>query len=156
MLLFVVSLASHARESSTVLRATAPPSSAEGDILRRTKRWACISSCGACCYLQPDEREGLDDWLSHEDRLLYESMVAEDGWCRHFDKTNRLCTIYEDRPGFCRVSDENFADMYEFDTDVDTFCTACCREHIGDVYGKQSDEMRRFNQEIKRIRRTNR
>lgn len=67
---------------------------------------------------------------------LYMSMAADDGWCRHFDKKNKLCTIYEDRPRFCRVETETFGDIYGVDPeDMDEFCSSCCSEHIGDVYG---------------------
>lgn len=63
-------------------------------------------------------------------------MSADDGWCQHFDKEERACTIYEDRPRFCRVETETFGDMYGVDPeDMDDFCSACCSEQIGDVYG---------------------
>lgn len=64
------------------------------------------------------------------------SMSANDGWCKHFDKEERACTIYEDRPRFCRVETETFGDMYGVDPeDMDDFSSACCSEQIGDVYG---------------------
>lgn len=67
---------------------------------------------------------------------LYLSMSADDGWCKHFDKEERACTIYEDRPRFCRVETETFGDMYGVDPeDMDDFCSGCCSEQIGDVYG---------------------
>ena len=66
------------------------------------------------------------------------SMSADDGWCKHFDKEERACTIYEDRPRFCRVETETFGDMYGVEPeDMDDFCSACCREQIGDVYGRK-------------------
>lgn len=71
-----------------------------------------------------------------EELALYESMAAEDGWCKHFDKDKRACTVYEDRPRFCRVETETFGDMYGVDPeDMDDFCSSCCKEQIGDVYG---------------------
>lgn len=60
-----------------------PASEAEDQptFLRNTKRWGCISSCGACCYLDPTERVDLDDWLAPDERDLYQSMVGTDGFC---------------------------------------------------------------------------
>ena len=64
------------------------------------------------------------------------SMANEDGWCKHFDKESRACTIYSERPRFCRVETETFGSMYGVDPeDMDDFCSACCHEQIGDVYG---------------------
>lgn len=64
------------------------------------------------------------------------SMANEDGWCKHFDKENRACSIYPDRPRFCRVETETFGSMYGVDPeDMDDFCAACCHEQISDVYG---------------------
>lgn len=68
-------------------------------------------------------------------------MSADDGWCKHFDKEERACTIYEERPRFCRVETETFGDMYGVDPeDMDDFCSACCSEQIGDVYGGKRQE----------------
>ena len=39
--------------------------------------WACITGCGACCWLAPAERD-LEP-LSLSDRELYTSMAADDG-----------------------------------------------------------------------------
>lgn len=69
---------------------------------------------------------------------LYLSMANDDGWCKHFDKENRACTIYTDRPRFCRVEKETFGSMYGVEPeDMDDFCSACCNEQITDVYGGQ-------------------
>ncbi|CAM9740168.1 unnamed protein product [Discosporangium mesarthrocarpum] len=73
-------------------------------------------------------------------------MAEEDGWCKHFDKQNRACTIYNDRPRFCRVEVETFGDMYGVEpADMDSFCVSCCREQIGDVHGESSAELNTFN-----------
>lgn len=48
-------------------------------LLRNTKRWGCISGCGACCYLKPNERDGLDEWLTSDELQQYEDMVGNDG-----------------------------------------------------------------------------
>lgn len=128
-------------------------SSVEG-VLKKRPRWGCIEKCGACCYLKADEREELGWWLEDDERAVYEGLVGEDGWCKHFDKETRLCGIYETRPKFCRVEPKNFQDMFGvYEKDLDTFCTACCREHIHDVYGTDSDEIQRFNNAIKLLRR---
>lgn len=65
--------------------------------------WSCISGCGACCRLDPEQRVEALDALSEEQRQLYLSMVGPDGWCRHFNTGSRTCRIYADRPEFCRV-----------------------------------------------------
>lgn len=123
-------------------------------LLRETKRWGCVEFCGACCYLKPEERDDLDDWLTRDERDLYESMVGADGWCVNFDKATRMCKIYDDRPDFCRVEPATFNRMFGVPEDeMDSFCTSCCREHIADVYGPRSDEIRRFNAGIKNLRR---
>ncbi|CAM9557112.1 unnamed protein product, partial [Hapterophycus canaliculatus] len=72
---------------------------------------------------------------------LYMSMAEDDGWCKHFDKENRACTIYNDRPRFCRVETETFGSMYGVEAeDMDDFCSACCNEQISDVYGAKRRE----------------
>ena len=44
---------------------------------------------------------------------LYRSMVGKDGWCVHFNKSTRTCSIFEDRPRFCRVEPAVFEDLYD-------------------------------------------
>ncbi|CAM9452788.1 unnamed protein product [Choristocarpus tenellus] len=124
-------------------------------ILKRSNKWACIKGCGACCYLAPEERPDLEDYLRDEEELaLYHSMAQEDGWCKHFDRNSRSCTIYEDRPRFCRVEAETFGDMYGVDPlEMDSFCSSCCRENIGDVHGISSPEMKAFNSVIASLER---
>lgn len=81
----------------------------------------------------------LLEFLSDPNELaLYKSMTLENGWCKHFDQENRACTIFEDRPRFCRVETDTFGDMYGIDSgDMDEFCTACCKDQIGLVYGSK-------------------
>jgi Fe-S-cluster containining protein len=43
---------------------------------------------------------------------LFRSMVGADGWCIHYDKPSRSCTIHNERPRFCRVEPETFKDLY--------------------------------------------
>ena len=94
-------------------------------ILRQVKNWACVKSCGACCKLGPiEDRPDLGDYLSPEEYEKYVSMIGPDNWCKHYDQTNRLCTIYDDRPAFCRVEVNKFKDMY--DIKEDEFSVSSC------------------------------
>lgn len=41
-------------------------------------------------------------------------MALDDGTCKYLDKETNLCTIYNERPDFCRVDEfyeKNFADI---------------------------------------------
>ena len=111
------------------------------------KSWTCIENCGACCNIDLKHRKSLINILSHEDIKLIKSMTNKDGWCKYLDKKNMKCKIYEDRPHFCKVS--LFSKKFkEYKKNGDNFLINCCREHIGSIYGKKSDEMNRFKQEI--------
>lgn len=111
--------------------------------------WKCVKNCGACCYLDPAERPGLEEYLSPEELELYLSMVDEDGWCVNFDHTTRQCRIYLERPRFCRVQPDNFEQMYGVDpTDFDEFAIDCCYQQIEEVYGSNSPEMGRYIREV--------
>ncbi len=111
--------------------------------------WRCISGCGACCYLDPSERPELDEYLDPDELELYLSMVGSDGWCVNFDRATRQCRIYEDRPRFCRVEADVFADLYGIDPDeLNDFAIDCCQQQIESVYGDRSLEMLRFNREV--------
>ncbi|TAE58723.1 MAG: YkgJ family cysteine cluster protein [Nostocales cyanobacterium] len=108
--------------------------------------WQCVKQCGACCYLDPTERPDLEDYLTPEELGLYLSMVGEDGWCVNFDHETRECTIYDDRPRFCRVQPETFQDMFGIEADeLNDFAIDCCHQHIDSIYGDRSLEMIRFN-----------
>ena len=111
------------------------------------KSWTCIEKCGACCQIDLKNRKNLTSILSQKDIKLIKSMTGKDGWCRHFDKKNRKCKIYESRPYFCKVNlfSINFK---EYKKNGDDFLIDCCKEHITFIYGKRSDEMNRFKQEI--------
>ncbi|NET60367.1 MAG: YkgJ family cysteine cluster protein [Symploca sp. SIO2E6] len=111
--------------------------------------WHCIQQCGACCYLEPTERPGLEEYLSPQELELYLDMVGEEGWCVNFDHATRECRIYQNRPRFCYVEPDVFQEMYGVEPEeLSDFATNCCREQIEDVYGKHSLEMQRFNREI--------
>jgi uncharacterized protein len=112
-------------------------------------RWRCVKNCGACCYLDPAERPGLEDYLAPEELTHYLSLVGEEGWCIHFDPQKRECRIYEDRPEFCRVRRDTFERMYEIDeSEFDEFAIACCIEQIEWRYGANSPEMLRYDREV--------
>ena len=95
----------------------------------------------------------MDYFDDPEDLASYNSLVGEDGWCVHYDKERRACSIFQDRPWFCRVEGETFDRMYGVPSnEMDKFCTSCCREQIGDVYGVASPEMLKFNTAIKTLK----
>lgn len=111
--------------------------------------WCCVKGCGACCNLDPADRPDLADYLRPEELELYLSMVGEGGWCIHFDHDTRECRIYADRPRFCRVEADVFADLYGIEADeLNDFAIACCRQQIEGVYGDRSLEILRFDREV--------
>ncbi|NET00927.1 MAG: YkgJ family cysteine cluster protein [Sphaerospermopsis sp. SIO1G2] len=111
--------------------------------------WQCIQQCGACCYLDPTERPDLDKYLTEEELGLYLNMVDEDGWCVNFDHETRKCTIYADRPRFCRVAVETFHDMFGIEPEeLNDFAIDCCHQHIESIYGDRSGEKMRFNEAV--------
>ena len=110
-------------------------------------RWQCISGCGACCNLTPSDRPELAEYLTPEALTEYLSLVGEDGWCIHYDSGERRCTIYENRPQFCRVLPTTFAEMFGVTgEEFEDFVIDCCEQQIEGVYGKKSDELKRFCQ----------
>ena len=115
----------------------------------KTGKWQCVSGCGACCNLTPEDRPDLAEYLSSEELELYMSMVGEDGWCINYDRDTRKCQIYDRRPRFCRVQPDNFENMYGVEAEeFNEFAIACCQEQIMGVYGKDSQELKRYNRAI--------
>lgn len=111
--------------------------------------WKCVKQCGACCHLDPADRPELDQYLSPEDLSLYLSMVGDDGWCIHFDQGDRLCSIYDKRPHFCRVHADTFGPMYGVQPEeLNEFAIECCQQQIEGVYGDRSLEALRFAREV--------
>lgn len=111
--------------------------------------WTCITGCGACCFLDPSERPDLDNYLTPAQLKQYLGLVGEDGWCIHYDPTQRDCTIYDTRPEFCRVTPQTFQTMFGINaTDLNDFAIDCCQQHIADHHGETSPEMQRFNQAV--------
>jgi hypothetical protein len=112
------------------------------------EKWACISSCGACCYLSLESRPDVPKYMSAVELNQYEAMIGPDGWCVNFDQGTRLCKIYETRPELCKVEKgiKNIAKE-----DVSSFARDSCRSHISDVYGVRSIELSRFEQVLDSI-----
>ncbi len=107
--------------------------------------WQCVTNCGACCNLEPSDRPDLDKYLSAADLEIYMSLVGDDGWCVNYEQATRRCSIYENRPSFCRVTPKNFEQMYGVENqEFNEFAIACCCEQITGVYGFQSQEIERY------------
>jgi len=108
-------------------------------------KWQCVKNCGACCQLDPVDRPDLNDYLSPDELKLYMSLVGEDGWCINYDKDQRNCRIYDERPNFCRVQPDTFQQLYHIDPkDLNDFAIECCEQQITGIYGNKSPEMDRF------------
>ncbi|XP_076946445.1 uncharacterized protein LOC143617943 [Bidens hawaiensis] len=113
--------------------------------------WQCVNNCGACCKLDkgasfPSPQEIFDD---ASDIQLYKSLVGSDGWCIHYEKTTRTCSIYDDRPYFCRVEPQVFENLYgipqkKFNNEA---CSSCI-DTIKAVYGSRLAELDRFKNAI--------
>ncbi|EYU38495.1 hypothetical protein ABFS82_12G136700 [Erythranthe guttata] len=113
--------------------------------------WQCIQNCGACCKLDkgpsfPSPEEVFDE---PSDIELYKSLVGEDGWCIHYDKSSRKCSIYNERPYFCRVEPEIFHTLYGIDPKkFNKEACSCCVDTIKAVHGTESQELENFNNAI--------
>lgn len=111
--------------------------------------WQCIKGCGACCYLDLEERTEVPTYLNAAEWDTYLGLIGEDGWCIHLDPINRECRIYDQRPRFCRVSPEVFQALYGVPPEeLNDFAIDCCREHIDDMYGDRSLERLRYDQAV--------
>ncbi len=109
--------------------------------------WECVKHCGACCRLDPAQREEALLALNEEQRSIYLEMVNSDGWCKYFDTGSRSCRIYDKRPDFCRVS--SLLDLFDVSNDnLDNFAVNCCIQQIRSEYGGRSREIRRFKKAI--------
>lgn len=111
--------------------------------------WKCVKHCGACCNLDPADRPDLENYLSPTDLEVYLSLVGEGGWCIHYDKTTRECSVYNERPWFCRVEPTSFQALYGVAPDqLNDFAIDCCEQQIEGVYGAESPEMEHFWAEV--------
>ncbi|MEA5463031.1 YkgJ family cysteine cluster protein [Leptothoe sp. PORK10 BA2] len=107
--------------------------------------WQCVNTCGACCNLTPTDRPDLANYLTPEQLDIYLGMVGPNGWCINYDAEQRLCKIYDQRPSFCRVQPDTFAQMFGIEPgELNDFAIDCCEEQISGVYGPNSDELVRF------------
>jgi uncharacterized protein len=112
-------------------------------------QWRCVSGCGACCNLTPEERPDLAEYLSPEELETYLSMVGRDGWCINYDHDARQCQIYQQRPRFCRVQPDTFKSMFGIKPgEFNQFALACCQQQISGVYGVKSLELENYDREI--------
>ena len=116
------------------------------EMSNRKENWRCLSKCGACCRLKPDERLEALKALDDDQLDKYLSMVGDDGWCVNYDKNLRICKIYDDRPDCCSVS--NLSKLYKI-MDGNSFAIKCCKEQIRSIYGGRSNEMKKFTRFIK-------
>ncbi|KAH9305470.1 hypothetical protein KI387_009874, partial [Taxus chinensis] len=80
-------------------------------------KWGCVSGCGACCKLAkgPSFAPPEDIFMDVDDIVLYWSMTGPDGWCVNYNKITRTCSIYSERPYFCRVEPDVFKKLYGID-----------------------------------------
>ena len=107
------------------------------------KSWCCMENCGACCKFDLTNREDLKDKLTIDDLKLINSMTTDEGWCKHLDKKNKKCLIYENRPDFCRV-DKFSSKFNEYLKNGDKFLINCCKQHISSIYGRKSQQMKKY------------
>ena len=115
--------------------------------MHKYSSWKCVDNCGACCKLEPQERVEALEALSAKDQGLFLSMVLPDGWCRHYDKARRKCSIYEQRPSFCNV--KYLATIYNIKKENENeFAINCCKQQISHIYGKRSKEMKYFKRSV--------
>ncbi|KAI9121897.1 hypothetical protein K1719_006586 [Acacia pycnantha] len=119
---------------------------------RKHELWRCVEGCGACCKLQkgPSFASPEEIFTDPSDVELYKSLIGPDGWCVHFQKSTRTCSIYADRPYFCRVEPDIFESLYgirrkKFNKEA---CSSC-RDTIKAIYGSHSEELRNFNNSIR-------
>ncbi|MEY4298489.1 MAG: hypothetical protein RLZZ423_1668 [Cyanobacteriota bacterium] len=116
--------------------------------MSETLHWRCISGCGSCCRLDPEEREEALEALTAEQQQQYLAMVGPDGWCVHYDTGSCTCRIYDERPMFCRV--ENLAALFDVaPEEANAFAIACCRQQIRSEHGGRGIVMKRFEQAIR-------
>ncbi|KAB2098328.1 hypothetical protein ES319_A01G231000v1 [Gossypium barbadense] len=118
----------------------------------RKEIWRCVENCGACCKLAkgpafPTPEEIFSD---PSDIKLYRSLIGPDGWCIHYEKNTRTCSIYPDRPYFCRVEADIFKKLYGIENrKFNKEACSCCRDTIKVIYGPNSKELNNFNISIK-------
>ncbi|WP_320676880.1 YkgJ family cysteine cluster protein [Prochlorococcus sp. MIT 1300] len=114
----------------------------------KNQNWKCIKGCGACCRIEPLERHEALKVLSETQLAKYLDMVGEDGWCRHYNLSTKSCSIYSERPDFCRVS--NLSILFDIPEDsAEAFAIKCCRDQINSVYGGRSVIKKQFEKALR-------
>ncbi|XP_038720532.1 uncharacterized protein LOC120013010 [Tripterygium wilfordii] len=119
---------------------------------RKEPLWSCVKGCGACCKLAKGYSFATPEeiFTDPKDIELYRSLVGADGWCVHYQKNTRTCSIYSDRPYFCRVEPNVFNSLYGIDEQkFNKEACSGCRDTIKAVYGSHSEELDNFNRSIK-------
>ncbi|EEF37186.1 uncharacterized protein LOC8283861 [Ricinus communis] len=118
---------------------------------RPEQLWRCVEGCGACCKLDKGPSFATPEEIFTDpcDIELYRSLVGPDGWCVHYDKSTRKCSIYSERPYFCRVEAPVFLKLYgipqkKFNKEA---CSSC-RDTIKAIYGPNSMELDNFNRSV--------
>ncbi|XP_027188986.2 uncharacterized protein, partial [Cicer arietinum] len=114
--------------------------------------WHCVEGCGACCKLQkgPSYPSPEEIFTNTSDVELYNSLIGQDGWCIHYEKSTRKCSIYSERPYFCRAEPEVFKSLFgvkekNFNKEACSFC----RDTIKAIYGSSSKELYNFDKSIR-------
>ncbi|TXG59080.1 hypothetical protein EZV62_016909 [Acer yangbiense] len=115
-------------------------------------QWRCVERCGACCKLDKGPAFATPEEIFDDpsDIQLYRSLMGPDGWCINYDKNTRKCSIYSDRPYFCRVEPGVFESLYGIDKKkFNKEACGCCRDTIKANYGTDSEELDNFNRSIR-------
>ncbi|XP_071707481.1 uncharacterized protein [Rutidosis leptorrhynchoides] len=133
--------------SSTKTKKKTSGSSSAGFGTKKTEPvWQCVKNCGACCKLDkgPTFPSPEEIFEAPSDIELYKSLVGSDGWCIHYEKNTRTCSIYDERPYFCRVEPEVFETLYGIDKKKFNKESCSCIDTIKSVCGSRSEELDRF------------
>ncbi|KAL5716873.1 hypothetical protein ACHQM5_009984 [Ranunculus cassubicifolius] len=121
---------------------------------RKEASWGCVQGCGACCKLVkgPSFAKPEEIFEHPSDVQLYKSFIGPDDWCIHYHKPTRSCSIYADRPYFCRVEPDVFKTLYGIEAKkFHKEACSCCRDTIKAIYGPRSQELDKFNQNLKNL-----
>ncbi|RZC83872.1 hypothetical protein C5167_046658 [Papaver somniferum] len=119
---------------------------------RKEQTWGCVKGCGACCKLDkgPSFATPEEIFENPDDIQLYKNMIGPDGWCIHYEQTTRTCSIYSDRPYFCRVEPGVFEELYGIDGKrFNKEACGSCRDTIKAIYGASSKELENFNRSVR-------
>ncbi|XP_042943778.1 uncharacterized protein LOC122277745 isoform X1 [Carya illinoinensis] len=156
------------------------PSSVGFSSRRKELLWRCVEGCGACCKLKKGSSFVTPEEIFSDpvDIELYKSLTGPDGWCIHFDKGTRTCSVYNgedlggqnlhqylslntseplfvifslaDRPYFCRVEPDVFESLYGVSKkNFNKDACSFCRDTIKEIYGSNSKEFDNFNCSIR-------